>query len=45
MLVVYRGRVCAMAFDNVRGKWVYIPVKKWAAMTSAQKDRYTATAK
>lgn len=41
MWCVKNGKVCIMMQDTRKGmKWVYIPERKWDAMTAQEKERY-----
>lgn len=35
--VARNGKVCVMVYDVKRGKYVYIPERKWLAMPDEQK--------
>ena len=45
MYVIKNGKICVMVQDSKKTskygmKWVYIPERKWLAMTDQQKARY-----
>jgi len=40
MWCVWRGHVCIMMYDTRKKKYVYIPERKWDAMSAEEKMRY-----
>ena len=42
IVTVHNGRVCVQLYDNKRGSWCYIPLKRWETMNNDKRKRYSA---
>ena len=40
MYCIHNGKTCLMVYDTVKGKYVYIPEKKWDRLNKDQRKQF-----
>lgn len=43
MYCIHNGKPCLMVYDTEKGKYVYIPERKWDKLNHEEKARYRET--